>query len=215
MGKKIGGKVKPAPEAPATVEEIRGAYVALTPAELLKLEKYSMWKTRGLERMGGPEFSADSLFGEAMMRTLDGSKNWYKSKVSFFVFFHGAMKNIAGHWHTHLKSRNASFEAQNKRLNYRDGEPDPMDVLPAGGRSAEDVLIDAEDAAYASDFIAQIKTKFSDDQLALDVLDGWSAGMTPKEIQDILGIQRRDFETVQRRLTRAIDETRDRGGVNE
>jgi len=196
-------------EVEASHDEIRAAWNTLSEVEVARLRKFAESRARGLERRGGPNYSADALFAEAVTRILEGRKKWKRDQVSFFTFFYLALKNISGHWNKHLKSGRAEFEARNGRVDDFEGETDGVDLLPSPELNSEAYAIRKEELTFAAGALLEIKAQLQNntDQDALDVLDGWESGMSPAEIQEALGLTRTACETIQTRLLRTIRKT--------
>src|SRR5437870_5204732 len=80
-------KPKVAMAIPATADQIRDAFEALSLLELARLDRFARWRLRALgSRQRGRD--ADEFVSDALISVLDGRRTWFlEKKIPFFVFF--------------------------------------------------------------------------------------------------------------------------------
>ena len=168
------------------VEGLRG----LTDADLRRLEGIARVRAVGLH-----EVEWQDLLHEAVVRTLDGARQW-PTDVGLVVFLRETMRSIASeHW----RRRRIDPIVPDSRLR----DP-PEDVEATVLDSVVDSTADPERDAAAAETIAQIEKAFQGDLEALHVLWGMALGISPSEIQDEGHMDARRYASTQRRIRRTL-----------
>ena len=168
------------------VEGLRG----LTDADLRRLEGIARVRALGLH-----ELEWQDLLHEAVVRTLDGARQW-PIDVGLVVFLRETMRSIASeHW----RRRRIDPIVPDSRL--RDS---PEDADATVLESIVDPTADPERDAAAAETIARIEEAFEGDPEALHVLWGMALGKSPSEIQDEGHMNARRYASTQRRIRRTL-----------
>ena len=125
--------------------------------------------------------SAEDLLQEAIVRTLSGHRRWRRG-VTMLKHLDRTMESISG---------NLNLEDRMPRANFVTAE-------------MEEESIPLDEYLARKEELAEVKTWFSKDPLALNLLIQKAVGMTPSEIQENLGIGSTEYETVLRRIRRTL-----------
>lgn len=179
----------PDPEAvPATQDQIRDAYLALTKKELARLARYAWWRFQALGHRRQAR-DPDELVADAFVAMLDGTRSWYPSKARFFIALTGAMRSQTSN---QRKKAPADAFDELKSIVGKDDENDPFEDFeaPPGGDcgTLEKLIVD----------------RFADDAEAALVLEAKLDGKEPTEIRESLGLSQREYETTVKRIRRAV-----------
>ena len=172
----------------------------LTAADLRRLKGIARVRAFGLH-----EVEWQDLLQEAVVRTLDGARQWPVG-VSLVVFLRETMRSIASeHW------RRRRIDPIVLAPPLRDP---PSDVEATILDSVVDPTADPEHDAAAAETLARIEQAFEGDLEALHVLWGMAFGKSPTEIQDEGQMDARRYASTQRRIRRTIArEFPDRGAT--
>ena len=168
------------------VNRLRG----LTNAELRRLERIARIRTIGLH-----EIEWQDLLHEAIVRMLDGTRQWPKD-VDLVFFLRQTMRSIASDYWRRRKVNPVVSESQ-----LRDPSEEVEGTLL---EVAVDPTADPERDAEVAETIAQIKQAFEGDLEALHVLSGMAIGKSPREIQDEGHMDARRYATTQKRIRRRL-----------
>jgi len=162
----------------------------LTDADLRRLEGIARVRALGLH-----ELEWQDLLHEAVVRTLDGARQW-PMDISLVVFLRETMRSIASeHW----RRRKIDPIVPDSPLR------DPAeDVAATVLDSVADPTADPERDAAAAETIARIEASFEGDLDALHVLWGMALGKSPSEIQYEGHIDARRYASTQRRIRRTL-----------
>ena len=194
-------------EAVATRDEVDQAIESLTPANLLKLNKFAAWRIRGLGRASLGRTHKD-LLGEAMTSTLAGGdgtaegRRWNKN-VDFVRHLSVAMRSISDHWKTRFDEQEAHLESELVTVDPDGQEISPLDNVRSRDPAADRLLIAKEE-------VGRILKMFEGDDDAILVLEGWVEGMTGPEIME-LGFTKQRYEAAVKRIRYTVRD-RVRGG---
>ena len=162
----------------------------LTDADLRRLEGIARVRALGLH-----EVEWQDLLHEAVVRTLDGARQW-PMDVGLVVFLRETMRSIASeHW----RRRRIDPIVPDSRLR----DP-PDDVEATVLDSVADPTADPERDAAAAETLARIEEAFEGDLDALHVLWGMALGKSPSEIQDEGQLDARRYASTQRRIRRTL-----------
>ena len=178
------------------VEGLRG----LTDADLRRLEGIARMRALGLH-----EVEWRDLLQEAVVRTLDGARQW-PMDVGLVIFLRETMRSIASeHW----RRRRIDPIVPDTPLG-----DSPNDVEATVLGSVVDPTTDPERDAAAAETLARIEQAFEGDLEALHVLRGMALGKSPSELQDEGQMDARRYATTQRRIRRKLArEFPDRGAT--
>jgi len=157
----------------ATAEEVRLAIEGLTPKDEARLAAVARMYAAQYGNSGAPD-----LLQETYLRTLDGRRKWKPDVVDFVRFICEAMRSVR------------------RELA---GEPvdDGVDVTARGSQAPN-----AERTLAAKEALESLEASFVDDHEVLLVIEGFRERMSGPEIRTSLGMGRKEFETVRRRMLR-------------
>ena len=174
----------------ASKQDVVDGLRALTDADLRRLELIARMRTIGLH-----EVEWQDLLHEAIVRMLDGTRQWPKD-VGLVVFLRQTMRSIASDYWRRRKISPVVAESQLHNPS-SEGEGTFLEAVV-------DLTADPERDAAAAETIAQIEQAFRGDSEALDVLWGMAIGKSPREIQDEGHMDARRYASVQRRIRRTL-----------
>ena len=180
----------------ATPEEVEAALTGLIKADRARLMSYARWRIDGLGRAALGRKAKD-LFGEAVTATLAGNRRWQPDSVDIKGFLLGVMRSISSHWRDEFDEQEPLLESElPSDPPEREGERDPpLEQAGSSAPSAERVLI-------AGQMVATLKNHFREDPEVLLVMGGIKDGMSGPEIQEVLELSQKQYETIMRRLRR-------------
>ena len=168
------------------VDGLRG----LTDADLRRLEGIARLRALGLH-----EVEWQDLLQEAVVRTLDGARQW-PMDIDLVVFLRETMRSLASeHW----RRRKTDPIVPDSPL-----RSPAEDVAETPLESAADPTADPERDAAAAETLARIEEAFEGDVDALHVLWGMALGKSPSEIQHEGQMDARHYASTQRRIRRTL-----------
>ena len=174
----------------ASKQEVVKRLHGLTNVELRKLERIARIRVIGLY-----EIEWQDLLHEAIVRMLDGSRQWPKD-VDLVVFLRQTMRSIASdHWRR--RKVNPVISESQLHEPSEEAEGTLLEV-------AIDPTANPEQDVVAAETIAQIRRAFEGDLEALHVLSGMAIGKSPREIQDEGNMDARRYATTQKRIRRRL-----------
>jgi DNA-directed RNA polymerase specialized sigma24 family protein len=182
----------------ASLEEIRQAFEALSGIELARLSRFARWRMRALgSRQMGRD--ADEFVSEALLALLQGDRKWRPENVSFYVCF----KEIIRSQTYNLRTKQPDNPLDGPRAPWgpadEDGiESDPLEKIESRTFQDQERALEWEQTAEL------IKTRFADDEEGALVLEARLDGSTPTEIRDAFGFSQSQYETVIKRVRRAV-----------
>ena len=194
MGNQLGSQV--AEDAIATIDEIEEAINKLTTAQNIKLKNYASFKIAQLKwGRKAKGYNGEDLLFEAMTQIIEGRRGWRKNKVEFFWHLVGAIKSIASHFWDNSDDK-IFFESE-LLITTESGETQsPIAKTPS--------LTNQEENLAAKQQIEEIKKLFSGDSLVLEIIDGLEERMPGPEIQEVLDISQKEYETAMKRMRRKV-----------
>jgi DNA-directed RNA polymerase specialized sigma24 family protein len=161
------------------------ALTALSGTELLRLQALARLRARGLP----PGIAWTDLLHEALVRALDGSRQW-PDGVPFLAFLAGVMRSIGDEmWRR--RRREAELVVFGN-----DGEADYRDVACSDA--------DPERVLAASEAIGAIYRLFANDAVVLRIISGLAGGLAAEDIRATHGIAPVDYDSARRRMRRAL-----------
>ena len=164
--------------------EVERAIEVLTPSELLRLKRFADYRIQGLGRAACGRTGED-LLSEARLRTLMGAgatrqgRHWNKH-VDFVWHLTGAMRSISSCWKRQFKEQEPCLISETLIHDVEGQEHSPLDNMPSGHATADERLIEKEEED-------RVLTKFKDDPVATQVLQGLLDGLNKNEIMSRLG----------------------------
>jgi len=175
---------------------VHQAIEALSPAELLKLQKFAAFRIQGLGRTACGRTWVD-LLQEAQLRTLIGAESTIKGRhwnknVDFVRHITGAMLSISSSWKRKFKEE-AYLESEVIALDAEGHELSPIDDIPSADTAADQSLI----AKEKEDEVLRV---FREDVIATRVLQGLLVGMKKNEIIQKRGISNKEYQPAMKRI---------------
>lgn len=210
-------KVKPTPPAPtrksqpATRGEIDEAIKALTQADTERIEQSALNRIYRIRRAANGRSHRD-LIQEAFTRILDGTRQWYKDRVTFTDFLIGAVYSIASEWAGHRERNNelpeyALLESVLSKTDEAGKTVSPFDRLREPRLNAEEERIDTEGEAENKALVEKIEAAFEHDEKASILLMGFQDGMDGPAIRAEFGMSEKEYRTTMRRIQRGVRKT--------
>jgi len=213
-------KVKPTPlparkSQPATRGEIDEAIKALTQEDTERIEQTAMNRIYRVRRAANGRSHKD-LIQEAFTRILDGTRQWYKDRVSFTDFLVGVVYSIASEWAGHRKRNKelpeyALLESALSKTDEDGKTTSPFDEVQEPSPNAEEELIDAEGEAENKALVEKIEAAFEHDEKASILLMGFQDGMDGPAIRAEFGMSEKEYRTTMRRIQRGVRKMMDHG----
>lgn len=176
------------PERTAGPEQIAAALGALSEKDRLQLERYARLR---ITWIGWAADSRDhkDLLSEAIRKTLKGERKW-NTDVPFVAFLLGVIRSESSHW------------AEKFATEMRSGR-DRLGGEVAYG-SGDEVNDRDERLHEVRETLEAVRSLFSDDALASNILAGWEDGLDGPEIQGLLSIDATAYESKVRAMRRAL-----------
>lgn len=183
---------------PATPDQIEQAVEGLSDADWIRLRKLATWHLWGT-RLASP----DDLIGETIDRLLRGKRHW-PFGLPFIPWMDGAMKSVADG----LRNLDSvKLEVLAAELTGDDDESgrDPMDILAVDCVTPLDTMLCAEAEKETATARAKLDDYFRGDEGVGWILMGIDEGLRGEEIQEIGGMNKKQYETARKRLRRGIE----------
>jgi len=181
------------PQIPPLVDKriLRPAQTALalelvTRMDLLRLKSIARMYARGLP----PEVAWEDMLQEALTRVLVGTRQ-KPEDVTIVAFVAGILRSLrADYWRRAVKTNGAV------RIDHESDESLALVLSdPAPG---------PERALDASLELNAIKRLFSDDETALQIIDGLAQGLSAEQIRVATGLSKTDYDSARKRMRRAL-----------
>lgn len=177
--------------------EIDRAIKALSPSQLLRLQKFAKFRIRGLGRAASGRDWED-LLGEALHRTLMGTKDTrngrhWNRKVPFVQHLAGAMSSIASLWKRQFKEKNTFLISELSVHDPEGKEYSPFEDVPSGYTAADDRLIKRSDED-------RVFSMLQDSPDASQVFRGLADGLKKNEIIARYGLDEKRYVAAVRRI---------------
>jgi DNA-directed RNA polymerase specialized sigma24 family protein len=149
----------------------------------------------------GDTIDPEDLLIETLARYYGGQRAW-NDAVPLRTQFRNAMRSILFSWR---KAR--------KRLPQMplDELLDQLELEDFDGCDDVEAVGSPEGEAYLQQVLSVIERAFENDEVALDVFSGMSSGMSPRDIQESLGIDKTTYESTQKRIRRRLAKLRESG----
>lgn len=179
----------------ASRKEFEAAVASMPDVDAVRLRKIAEFRAKALLGFG-IGINAGDLLQTAMAQTVAGKRHWRKG-VTLVMHLDQTMRSIVGHARRDMKGVSIVDEAA-------------MDFDGLNDRISQQARMpDAERLTAARQQLNQIGRAFADDENVLAVIKGLSDGKKGPEIQEDMGIDGTQYETIITRLRRGID--RDEG----
>jgi CheY-like chemotaxis protein len=180
--------------------EVERAIEALTPSDLLRLQRSADYRVQSLGRAARGRTGED-LLSEAQLRTLMGAgatregRHWNK-QVDFVWHLTGAMRSIASCWKRQFKDVEPCLISELPMHDAEGREHSPLDNVASEDAAADQLLIEKDEEG-------RVLAMFKDDPEATHVLQGWLDGLTKDEIMSKHGLKKQ-YEAVVRRILKLL-----------
>jgi hypothetical protein len=186
----------------ATVDEVSDAVEKLLPEEWAKLNAYAKNRARMMALYGNSAEGRD-LVRQAVLALLEEQRTWNPRKVTFVGVLMGAMKSIASNYKEKSLASGYAIPDSQVTAGGEDGETTSViDQHPDARLSPEDQMIAVEHETATTTLVAEVYSFFHDDAKAQLVMDGWQEGLSGTDIMETLEIDRKEYETIVRRIRR-------------
>lgn len=200
-------------EQAASLEEIEAAIESLTKEDSRRLEQFAKWRIRGINRSRSGRNHED-LLQEAIRATLSGveldapnDRRWKKGTVNFVRHLIGAMRSISSHWREQFDPDEAFSESEVIRVS-----PDGKVTNPVRDVASSVPGINRVIEAKAA--VEHIERLVAGHSLSSLIIDGLREGMTGPEIQRVLEISQKEYETAMKWLRRTVRADASKEGSN-
>ena len=180
--------------------EVERAIEALTPSDLLRLQRSADYRVQSLGRAARGRTGED-LLSEAQLRTLMGAgatregRHWNK-QVDFVWHLTGAMRSISSCWKRQFKDVEPCLISELPTHDAAGREHSPLDNVASGDAAADQRLIEKDEEG-------RVLATFKDDPEATQVLQGWLDGLTKDEIMSKYGLKKQ-YAAVVRRILKLL-----------
>jgi CheY-like chemotaxis protein len=190
--------------------EVDRAMEALTPLELLRLQRFADYRVQGLGRAARGRTGED-LLSEAQLRTLIGAgatregRHWNK-QVDFVWHLTGAMRSISSCWKRQFKEKESErrsvysepYLMSETLIHDAEGqEHSPVDNVASGLATADQRLIEKDEEE-------RVLTIFKDDPEATQVLQGLLDGLKKNEIMSKSGLCEKQYAAAVKRILKKL-----------
>jgi DNA-directed RNA polymerase specialized sigma24 family protein len=171
----------------STALDIAQAIRALSDTDLVRLKALAQLWVRGLP--GGLTWA--DLVNEAIARALDGSRRWPPG-VRLVAFLSGVMRSICDdHWRRVRRDHELFVPGE--------------DLADPGACGEEaDLPPGPERLLAAAQALAAVNSLFAHDPPALKIIAALAEGLTAKEICNLYAMSEREYDTVRKRMRRAL-----------
>jgi DNA-directed RNA polymerase specialized sigma24 family protein len=195
------------PVKAATQAEIIAAMESITDEDSERLEQVAVNRIIRIGRRAANGRSHEDLLQEAMERTLERRRIWYREQVEFVPFLVGVTWSIASEWagHRERNPRSPEYAAVESQITREDDEGNlvsPFAELDDARPTVEETMIDTETAAERAALLDAIKEHFAEDENASLVLMAWEDGMDGPAIQKDFGFSETIYRSTVRRIKR-------------
>ncbi len=159
----------------------------LSKIDLLRLKAVARIYARGL-----PDGAWEDMLQEALTRVFAGTRRRPDS-VPVLVFVVGVLRSLRGHYW-----RRARKELRNHLLQ----------IDHSIDETVERLLVDPtpgpERSLVARQQLALIKALFSDDPVALKIIDGLADGLSAEQVRASMRLSKTDYDSARRRMRRKV-----------
>ena len=186
----------PTEPRPASQEDIEDAIQALTPAQLVHLEKIAWFRHRALGPRGAGRHEGDIL-SDAIIAVLEGRRKWVKNSCDFMTFLKGVMRSLTSHIRDG-RAIDAFDEIAPTPVNEQGNAAGVLERVPTQDS------VDPDRQLRECDLDKQIRERFADDTVVLLVYEAFLENMKPADIRSCLGITDNEYHAAAKRLRRTV-----------
>ena len=185
----------------ATGDEVKRAIEALTPAQLLRLKHFAVWRLYGLGRAGWGRTWED-LLSEAMLSTLEGAadngsgRRWNKN-VDFVTHLVGAMRSISSHWKRDFDEREAALESEILTRSKEGNWTSPLDYVVSNDASPDSDV-------SAREVLDKLSRQYPSDSAAGRVVVGWKEDLTPSAIMQSSNLTKSEYQRAVKQIRHCL-----------
>ena len=167
-------KLHPVERVHASLAEAAEALARLPARELAILERVARLRSRLV-----PGLDWTDLLQESLLRLLDGSRRW-PLEVPLTVFLAGVMRSLADeHWRRRVREKEL-------------------------WRCKELFQVEQEQRDASIRLVASLERLFAGDRQALAMLAAIGEGWSPDEVCTRLGVSKKSYATIRRRIRRRL-----------
>jgi len=182
----------------ANRDEIYRAIETLTPGELLKLKRFSVWRMQGLGRANCGRTWED-LLGAANLATLQGAasnngtgRRW-NGNVDLVTHLSSVMRSISSHWKRDFDEQEAELESEILTHNEEGEALSPLDKAASDAPSQERQVA-------AKQQWDRIAARCKASRVANRVLEGLSLGLSASAIMDAGKLSKWEYQQALKRI---------------
>lgn len=203
----------------ATIQDVEAAIEKLTSADRLRLRYVSQYWLWVLSYYGGGQETVDDLLQSAIVKVLDGTRQWNKDKVDFVGLLTGIIQSNASHALERYVRGGAYMEpiteSELAQVTEEGDDCNPLDRIPSDSKTPEVELIERESRQEDADLVGRVLTMFQDDGQASEVLLHRLDGLNGPEIQKRMGLSKKEYATIDQRIRRGFSKLSGAGGKYE
>lgn len=203
----------------ATPQEIEEAISGLTPADSNRLNRVCRDCLSLLRHYGGGRDTVNDLLHSAMVKVLDGTRRWNRSKVDFVGLIAGIIESDTSHALERYARGEAYMEpipeSELVRVTEDGDDCSPFDRIPSDRKSPESELIDRESEQAKADIVGQMLDLFESDEQASEVLLHRLDNLKGPEIQKRMGLSKKEYAAIDQRIRRGFNKLSGEGGKHE
>jgi hypothetical protein len=178
------------------VDRLEAAIGELTEAGIVRICRKAAYLA-----IGTPDGDVMALFNEAVMRTLNGSREW-NPELPFGVYIFGAMKSIAHAQKNSTQHKTEKVEADFAMIGE---DEDPFLSKVAGAPGTDDVLIERRSAEALQADVDALDNHFKGDDDVELVLAALQDGTSRHELVEGFGMTITRYESARKKLRRGAD----------
>jgi hypothetical protein len=191
------------PERYASIAEVRKAIHSLSDIDYVKLMIVARYFCK--QRRLRPELlEPQELLHEAIKRTLNGERRWRTEAVSIVRHLDRTMESISGHVVSELVA-----ESDLKRTVFDEGFDTRKNVPRSTARPQAEIQL------LALEQLREIEALFQGEPIALAVLHSKADGNSESEIMMQIGIDKRQYEAVRKKIERKVASYIQKSGVSK
>lgn len=203
----------------ATPQDIEAAIEGLTPPNTQRMRRVCRDWLFVLRHYGGCRDTVDDLLQSAIIKVLDGTRRWNKTKVDFVGLVVGIIQSDASHTLERYTRSVANMESIPEsdlvKVTEEVDNCNPLDNIAVNPKSPEEELIDREIKQEKVDLVGRVLVLFEDDEEASEVLLYRLDGLTGPEIKKRMGLSTKEYATVDQRIRRGFGRLSGAGGIHE
>ncbi len=177
-----------------SAEEIEQQIHNLSNIDLLRLQKIANKYT------GNHELKADDLIQEAVCRILAGERKKWPVDLPILSFIAGIMKSIA-------------YDERRKRAPVIRYDEDQLNSIKSEDAAIDEKLITEEEHKEVQEKFKVLEKYLSDDEEVLLVIMHLSEEHTPSQIMADEKWEKRQYDTIRRRMRRKINKLQEKGVI--